>query len=212
MPSSCARNRQARRRSESSPPLCRDPDRSGARFEHQRLPWTCTRRRPACPGHSPCRASGTARKSEVEQPRAGRRGEAEDAEAREARPARELRSPLMSVKRNRVGRGVLRRREGGPQRERHADPQVRGKQSRLQVRARRLTIHRSVRAASAPMFHCEATRPASSSPTITLATALPTWSTLAQRAPRVEGSRTTLASETDTASIPIIVPAANDRK
>ena len=45
-----------------------------------------------------------------------------------------------------------------------------------------------------------------------LAAALTTWSTLAQRAPRVEASRTTLASETDTASIPIIVPAANDRK
>src|SRR5437867_3533058 len=60
--------------------------------------------------------------------------------------------------------------------------------------------------------HCEATRPANATPTTMLAAALTTWSTLAQRAPRVEASRTTLASETDTASIPIIVPAANDRK
>src|SRR5213080_784175 len=41
-----------------------------------------------------------ARQSEVEQPRARRRGEVEDTEARKARPAPELRCPLVLVKRN----------------------------------------------------------------------------------------------------------------
>src|SRR5882762_7855535 len=150
--------------------------------------------------------------AEVEQPRAGRRGEAEHAEACEARPAGELRSPLALMERNRVGRGVLRRSETGRERERQAKRQARREHSGLLVRARRLTIHGSDQIASLPTCHCEATRPASSSPTITLATALPTWSSVAQRAPRVEASRTMLASDTDTTSIPIIVPAANAAK
>src|SRR5437773_1685918 len=177
------------------------------------IPWP-----PPRPTSSPaCARQGTPpslspRRSEVGQPRAGRRGEAEDAEGREARPAGELRSPLVPTERNGVGRGVLRGGEGGREREHEAKRQARRDQSGLQVRARRLTIHRFNQIASLPTCHCEATRPASATPTTTLASALPTWSTLAQRAPRVEASRTTLASETDTASIPIIVPAANDRK
>ena len=152
------------------------------------------------------------RKSEVQEPRAGRGGEAEETEARKARPAPELRGPLVRVKRNRVGRGVLRRNEGGPRREHHTYEQARSEQNGLRVGARPLTIHRLLQIASASRYSCDATRPASATPTVTLTAALPRWSTVAQRAPRVEASRTTPASETDTASIPIIVPIANATK
>jgi len=81
-------------------------------------------------------------------------------------------APLVPMERNGVGRGVLRRSETGRERERQAERQAGLEHSGLQVRARRLTIHRSNQTASLPMYHCEATRPASSSPTITLATAL----------------------------------------
>ena len=154
----------------------------------------------------------TARESEVEQPRTGGRGEAEDPQACKARPAGELRRPLVPMERNGIGRGVLRAGESGRERERQAKRQARREQSGLQVRARRLTIHRFRQVARASRSHWEATRPASATPTATLAAALPTWSRVAQRAPRVEASRTTLASDTDTRSIPTIVPAANAAK
>src|SRR5213078_4906575 len=150
--------------------------------------------------------------AEVDEPRTRGCGEAEDTEAREARPARELRRPLMPVKGDRVGRRVLRRGESGREREDQGNRQAKSEQSGLRVGARRLTIHGSLQTASAPPSHCVATRPASATPTTTLAAALPRCSSVAQRAPRVEASRTTLASETDTASIPAIVPIANATK
>src|SRR5438094_5448479 len=53
---------------------------------------------------------------------------------------------------------------------------------------------------------------ARANPTATLVTAEPRCSTVAQRAARPDASRTIAASENDTPSIPIMVPAAKDTK
>src|SRR5256886_8353182 len=103
----------------------------------------------------------TARKSEVEQPRAGGRGEAEDAEAREACSAGELRSPLVPTERNGVGRGVLRGGERGRERAHEAKPQARPDQSGLQVRTKRVTVYPFTPVTGLPRMHSYAPPPTS---------------------------------------------------
>jgi hypothetical protein len=78
-------------------------------------------------------------------------------------------------------------------------------------------LHHRVALSSAPgeastQAYPPATFPANTTPTTTLVTAEPRCSAVAHLAPRPEASRTRPASESDTASIPTIVPHANAAK